>query len=168
LVFSDESSINLAYTRLYGRAPKSERIKEGVKDVRFRRKSILSTLRLNGEKCSMIFAGTLNKERMSEWIFSQLAPSWNPEDIFVLDNSSVHKSKLARETFAACKIKILYLPRYSPDFSPIELMWANMKSKLKKEKPRSHVQLDDAIFRALNSVKLDCINHWFRHCGYSL
>jgi hypothetical protein len=88
LVFGDESSINLAYTRLYGRAPKNRRIKEGIKDVRFERKSVISTLRLNGEKCTLIFDGTLNKELMSAYITSQLKPMMKENDLFVIDNKS--------------------------------------------------------------------------------
>ena len=50
LVFLDESSINLAYTHLYGHAKSNQRIHEGIKDVRFKRQSIVSTVRLSGEK----------------------------------------------------------------------------------------------------------------------
>jgi transposase len=63
LVSLDESSVNLAYTRLYGRAKTDERVKEGVVDARFERMSVLSTMRLNGEKCPIIFNGTLNSLR---------------------------------------------------------------------------------------------------------
>jgi transposase len=168
LVFQDESSINLAFTRLYGRAPKNKRIKEGIKDVRFQRKSVLSTMRLSGEKCTMVFDGTLNKFLMREWILTQLAPSWKSGDIFVMDNSSVHKSKLVRDTFTQCGITVLYLPRYSPDLNPIELMWTNIKSRLKKTKARTSEKLDKALLLALDAVELEFINNWFHHCGYRL
>jgi hypothetical protein len=49
-----------AYTRLYGRAKKKERVNQGVIDIRFKRQSILSTIRLNGECSPLIFEGTLN------------------------------------------------------------------------------------------------------------
>jgi len=62
LFFLDETSINLAYTRLYGRVKSNQRIHEGIKDVRFKRQSIVSTVRLNGEKVAFVFECTLNKE----------------------------------------------------------------------------------------------------------
>jgi len=40
----------------------------------------------------------------------------------VLDNSSVHTSKLVRDTLAELRISVVFLPVYSPDFNPIELM----------------------------------------------
>ena len=49
---------------------KNERIKEGVVDTRFERKSILSTIRVNGTMCPMVFDGTLNKELFAEYIES--------------------------------------------------------------------------------------------------
>ena len=168
LVFLDESSINLAYTRLYGRALKNERIKEGVKDVRFERQSILSTFRLNGEMCPLIFSGTLNKELFSEYIKTQLKPHLAKDDILLLDNSSVHTSKMVLDTFEECGIKYLFLPRYSPDYNPIELLWAYMKSVLRKLKARTHKKLNEAIKFSLDNIHNDCILHWFKHCGYTV
>jgi hypothetical protein len=89
LVPLDEGSINLAYTRLYGRAKKNERVKEGVKDTRFERQSILSTMPLNGEKRTLIFGGTLNKELFAEYLRNQLAPTFPPDNALLLDNSPV-------------------------------------------------------------------------------
>jgi hypothetical protein len=119
LVPLDEISVNLAYTRLYGRAQKNERVKEGVKDVRFERQSILSTMRLNGAMCPIVFDGTLNKELFAEYLRTCLKPTLSPDDVVLLDNSSVHKSKLVLETLDQCGIKYLFLPPYSPDYNPI-------------------------------------------------
>lgn len=166
LIPLDESSINLAYTRLYGRAKTDERIKEGVVDVRFERKSILSTMRLNGAMCPMVFDGTLNKYTFAEYIKTCLKPTLSPEDILLLDNSSVHTSKLVIDTLEQCGIRYLFLPPYSPDLNPIELLWALMKSVLRKLKARTRDKLDDAIKFAFDSVQINFIAHWFAHCGY--
>jgi transposase len=166
LVPLDESSINLAYTRLYGRAKKNERVKEGVKDIRFERQSILSTMRLSGKMCPLIFEGTLNKYLFAEYLKTFLKPMLLPDDVVLLDNSSVHKSKLVLQTLEECGMKYIFLPPYSPDFNPIELLWAHMKAFLRKSKTRTRKKLEKAINHALNSVKLNAISHWFDHCGY--
>jgi transposase len=162
----DESSVNLAYTRHYGRAKTDERVSEGVFDARFERKSILSTVRTNGEMCPVIFDGTLNKELFAEYLKSQLKPTLKPDDILLLDNSSVHRSKLVLNTLENCGIKYLFLPPYSPDFNPIELLWAHMKSTLRKLKARTHDKLENAVKIALNSVENKFISNWFARCGY--
>ena len=145
---------------------KNERIKEGVVDARFERKSILSTIRLNGTMCPMVFDGTLNKELFAKYIRTFLKPTVSSKDTLLLDNSSVHTSKLVLGTLKKCGIKYLFLPPYSPDFNPIELSWASMKSTLRKLKARTRDKLDDAVKIALDSVKTTSIANWFKHCGY--
>lgn len=167
-VTSDESSINLAYSRNYGRALQNKRIREGRKDVRFQRKSILSTMRISGEMCPIIFSGTLNKELFSEYLKTQLRSRLAPGDILLLDRSSVHTSKLVMKTLHECGIKHLFLPPYYPDFNPIELLWSYMKSVIRKLKARTHEKLEAAINVALDSVSPAYIQNWFSHCGYSV
>ena len=139
-----------------------------MKDVRFERQSILSTIRLSGKMCPLIFEGTLNKELFAEYLKTQLKPTLSPDDIVLLDNSSVHKSKLVLQTMEECGIKYLFLPPYSPDFNPIELLWAQMKAFLRKSKARTRKKLQKAIVRALSTVKLSFIANWFRHCGITV
>jgi transposase len=158
--------VNLAYNRLYGRALKHERIKQGAKDVRFQRQSILSTIRLNGEQCPLVFSGTLNKELFAEYIEQNLRFCLDEDDILILDNCSVHRSKLVVETLEKHGINYMFLPPYSPDFNPIELMWTKIKSVLKKLKARTHERLLGAINLAISEIKLEFIKNWFRHCGY--
>jgi transposase len=157
----------LAYTRLYGRAKSNARVNEGVKDVRFQRQSILSTIRLNGGMEPFVFEGTLNKELFSVYVQEQLAPSLEKDDVVLLDNSSVHHAKLVVETLSACNINVLYLPPYSPDLNPIELMWAYVKAILRKLKARTVDALHIAVKTALDCVTPELISGWFKHCGYS-
>ena len=156
----------MAYFRLYGRAPKNQRIREGIKDCRFKRQSILSTVSFDGQQVPIIFDGTLNKELFAEYLETQLAPTLAPDSILILDNSSVHKSKKAIETLEALNINYMFLPPYSPDFNPIEFLWSKMKTTLKKLKARSKPHLETAINKALDLITLTNIQNWFRHCGY--
>ena len=167
LIFIDESSINLAYFRLYGRAKKNQRIRQGIKDCRFKRQSVLSTISFDGKQIPFVFDGTLNKELFAEYLKTQLAPSFASDSILVLDNSSVHKSKLVIETLELLNIKYLFLPPYSPDYNPIELLWSKMKTILRKRKARNKPNLEIAICNALDSITLSNICNWYRHCGYT-
>jgi len=168
LVFLDESSVNLAYTRLYGRALKDERIVEGIKDVRFQRQSILSTIRLNGETCPIIFDGTLDQHLFAWYVENELKPTLSEDDLLILDGSSVHKSKLVLEAFEKSGINAVFLPPYSPDLNPIELFWAKMKTFLKKAKARTRDTLEQAIKSAFDWISGSEISGWFKHCGYFL
>ena len=144
----------------------TERVKEGVVDTRFERESILSTLRLSGEMVPIVFKGTLNRFLFVEYIIKQLKPTLADDDILLLDNSSVHTSQLVKDTLKEHDINYMYLPRYSPDFNPIELLWAFMKSYLRKAKARTREKLDQTIKYVLDSLPLEYISNWFAHCGY--
>ena len=122
-------------------------------------------MRLSGKMCPLIFEGTLNKELFAEYLKTQLKPTLSPDDVVLLDNSSVHKSKLVLQTMEECGIKYLFLPPYSPDFNPIELLWAQMKAFLRKSKARTRKKLEKSIVCALSTVKVSFIANWFRHCG---
>jgi transposase len=89
-------------------------------------------------------------------------------DLIVLDNLGAHRASRIEEICQACKARVIWLPPYSPDFSPIELMWSKVKAYLKKVKARTQTELEQAIAAALKTVTAsDCLN-WFRHCGYEV
>ena len=166
LVFLDESSLNLGMTRLYGRAPTNERVFDYVPDVRFNRVSIISTVRLDGTQVPFVFTGTLNARLFTAYLDKFLAPTLSKGDTVLLDNSSVHTAKGAIDPIINAGANVLFIPRYSPDFNPIELLWSKLKSFLKKAKARTLETLEDAIKEALNYISIDDIQSWFKHDGY--
>lgn len=153
-------------TRLYGRALAGERVNDYVPDVRFQRLSILSTIRLDGSQVPMIFEGTLNGELFKKYVDEFLAPSLNAGDIVILDNSSVHKAKGVLDGLAKSGAKAMFLPPYSPDLNPIEMMWSKLKSILRKTKARSYEELEKHLNFALEEISLQDIKNWFLHDGY--
>jgi len=134
--------------------------------VRFKRQSILSTVRLSGEKVVFVFEGTLNKELFAEYLRVCLAPALGVDDVLVLDNSSVHTSKLVLGVLEELGISVLFLPVYSPDFNPVEFMWAYVKGVLRKLKARTAEALVDAAVEALDCVTPELVAAWFKHCNY--
>ena len=73
-----------------------------------------------------------------------------------------------RELIEARGCSLLYLPPYSPDFSPIEEAFSKIKALLRKAKARTREALLEAIGRALNAVSAQDARGWFAHCGYPL
>jgi len=67
---------------------------------------------------------------------------------------------------AVCSVTILFLPKYSSDFNPIELSWSKMKSVIRKLKPRTYDELVAALQIALDSFTETDIRNWFKHAGY--
>ena len=130
LVFLDESSINTGMTRLYGRSTGSDRVVDYTPDVRFERTTILSSVRANGDMVPLVFDGSLNGDIFKEYVAKCLAPTLKVGDIVIMDNLSSHKVAGVIDPIIAVGAKVLYLPPYSPDFNPIEHVWANFKEWL--------------------------------------
>jgi len=160
--------VNTGMTRLYGRALKHQRVREAVPDTRFHRTTILSSVRLDGAMAPLVFEGALNGDTFRVYVTKILAPSLQPGDIVVMDNLSSHKVSGIVEAIEAVGASVMFLPPYSPDLNPIELMWSKIKAILRKLKVRAKEQLDDAIAFALNSVSPSDIAGWFKHDGYYL
>ena len=168
LIFLDESGVNTGMTRLYGRAVKNQRVTDAVPDVRFARTTVLSSMRMDGTIVPIVFEDALNGDLFKEYLRVFLVPTLKPGDIVVMDNLSSHKASGITEMIAAVGAQVRFLPPYSPDFNPIELMWSKMKAFLRKLKVRTAELLDDAISTALASVSLSDIVNWFVHDGYCI
>jgi transposase len=154
-------------TRLYGRAPTNERVNDYVPDVRFERTSFIGALSLDGVTAPMMFKGTCDGDFFSGYVEHVLAPTLSPGDIVVLDNCSAHKAIYALDPIYDKGATVLFLPPYSPDLNPIELMFSKLKSILCKLKPRSFEDLVTATGEALDSVTINDIIGWFKYHGYT-
>ena len=166
LVFLDESGVNTDLTRLYGRAPSSQRAVDHAPLNTPKTTTVLSSIRLDGEKSFTTYQGGTTGERFVQYLKETLLPTLRPGDIVVMDNMRSHHVKAVRETLEAKNMKVLHLPPYSPDLNPIEKMWSKMKAILRGWKIREMASLPDAIHNALTCVSpLDCL-HWFASSAY--
>ena len=95
-----------------------------------------------------------------------IAPKLADDDIILLDNSSVHISKSVKETLIKFNVNFWYIPKYSPDLNPIELMWAYVKAILRKLKARTIDKLHEALKTAFDAITPELIKSWFSHYGY--
>lgn len=166
--FLDEMGVNCGMTPLYGRAKTNERIYEYVPDVRFERTSVIGALGKNGIIAPFAYKGTLNGDVFKAYIEAQLSKIMKKDDTLILDNLSVHKMKDILKPLTEKGVNIVFLPRYSPDYNPIELAWSKMKTILKKLKSRTYETLIDSIDIALRSLSEEDILGWVKHCGYGI
>jgi transposase len=164
----DETGTNCGMTRLYGRDFSNWRIHDYVPDVRFERTSVIGAMGLNGVIAPMVYKGTMNGEFFGAYIEQFLAPVMKEGDTLYLDSLSAHKVIGALDTLSAKGVTVRFLPRYSPDFNPIELAWSKIKAYLRKVKARTYDTLFSAIGDALQNITQDDIRAWVKHCGYGL
>lgn len=105
-------------------------------------------------------------EAFDAFVTGPLVPCLRRSDVVLLDNLSVHYASDIEEAVRAAHARVLWLPTYSPDFSPLESCWSKVKAVVRGKEPRTASALDEALTEALNSVTAADVDGWFRHCGY--
>jgi len=166
LVFLDESGSNIALTRLYARAPRGKRARGSLPRNRRKNVTLLASLSLSGIGETMIIEGSASAQVFEIYIEQILAPSLQKGQIVVMDNLRTHKGHKVRELIEARGCQLLFLPAYSPDFSPIEEAFSKVKAALRRVGARTHEALQQAIGQALLTVTAADASGWFTHCGY--
>jgi transposase len=96
-----------------------------------------------------------------------LAPHLKSGQTVIMDNLSAHKSAKVKQIIAAKGCKVLFLPAYSPDLSPIELAFSKLKGHLRRIGARSREALESAIGQSVELITPQDALGYFRHCGYS-
>jgi transposase len=168
LKFIDEIGATLGLTRLFGRAAPGERVVEATPGHSGPHYTAVATLGWTGVKAPWVLKGAMDGTAFSVYVERVLAPTLRRGDIVVMDNLSAHKSDRIRQLIEARGARLEFLPPYSPDFNPIELCWAKVKTALRAAKARTLATLLDALAAALRSIGRKDIQAWFAHCGYAL
>lgn len=154
-------------TRLHGRSPKGERLVCHAPHGHWCTTTMISSVRLDGTTACMTIEGAANTEVFQAYVREVLVPSLRPGDIVVMDNLGAHKNELTLALIEQAGAAVRFLPAYSPDLNPIEMMWSKVKSLLRKAQARNHPDLLAAIASALSAVTPNDALGWFAHCGYS-
>jgi transposase len=167
-VFVDECSTNIALTRLYARAPKGKRAYGKAPRNWGKNITLICSLSAEGIGAAMSVEGATDGAAFEAYVKRFLAPTLKRGQMVVMDNLQVHKMKRVRELIEGEGAEVLFLPPYSPDFSPIEEAFSKVKALLRKAKARTRGTLVEAIGRALDSVGAEDARGFFGHCGYPI
>jgi len=167
LVFIDETGTSTNMARLRGRAPRGERLVSKVPHGHWKTTTFVAGLRSTALTAPCVIDGPMNGSAFLAYVEQILAPSLKSGDIVVMDNLSAHKVPGVREAIEAAGARLFYLPPYSPDFNPIEQLFAKLKALLRKAAERSVEDLWSRIGDLLDAFKpLECANY-FRNAGYA-
>src|SRR5262249_786759 len=103
-----------------------------------------------------------------QYVEHVLVPELRPGNVVVFDNLPAHKVVGVQEAIEAAGARLLRLPPYSPDLSPIANCGSKVKTAIRQESPRTREDLYDAMGHALGHVTLQDVRAWFIHCGYRI
>lgn len=153
-------------TRARGRAPKGERVVGHVPRNHGHNITCLAAMGPAGMLAPCVFERSLDGPLFAQWVTEWLLPAVPTGTTIVLDNLSVHKNAAAREAVEAAECRLVFLPAYSPDFNPIELVFAQLKTHLRGAAARTYDAVTEAIGSGLDQITPAHLRAYYRHCGY--
>jgi transposase len=171
LVFLDESGVTTKMARTHARAPRGQRAYGSIPLGSWQRLTVLGALACEGLIATMSIEASTSTPVLLAYLEQVLVPKLRqvkPDAILVMDNLRPHRATEVREMLARAGIGLLYLPRYSPEFNPIEPAWGKMKERLKAKAPRTLEALEAELKPALDTITAQDAQGWIRHAGYAL
>ena len=169
--FLDPSGARTDLTRAYGRAPRGERVVGYVPRRHWQATTRLTALAHDGTTVPLVYAGGTDVPLMRAYVEQQLAAVLRPGDIVALDRLAAHKSPRVVAAIEAAGAEVWLLPPYSPDFNPVELLWAKVKAYLRqafRDVAQVARPLWQLIGEALRTITPEDAAGWFAHCGYRI
>lgn len=155
-------------TRLRGRAPRGERLIAKTPHGHWKTTTLIAALGIEGMRCATVVDGAVNGDVFEAFVEQVLVPELKPGDIVIMDNLSSHKRERVRELVEAAQAQLEYLPPYSPDLNPIEMIFSKIKQLFRTLATRTQDALWQSMQNVLDQVTPSDAANCFRHAGYTL
>ena len=167
LVFIDETWTKTNMAPLRGWSPLGQRLPAKVPHGHWTTMTFLAALRHDRVEAPWLLEGPINGESFRLYIDRVLIPTLRPGDIVIMDNLGSHRSIAVRRALRAVGAKLFFLPKYSPDLNPIEMLFSKLKHGLRNAAKRTHDAVYQAIVDLLPTVDpFECANY-FAKAGYA-
>lgn len=166
LIFLDETWATTSMTPTRGRSPRGQRCRGFAPAGHWRTTTFVCALSTQGLRAPLVLDGPINGAAFRAWVEQFLVPELRPSDIVVMDNLSAHKVVGIQAAIEQAGATVRYLPPYSPDYNPIEQVFAKLKAMLRKAQARTVDALWSVIGQLLDRFGRAECEHYIRHCGY--
>ena len=167
MIFLDESGALTNLVRTYGRSDLGARCVGFAPQGHWKVMTAVAAVRLDGLTAPFTIDCPMDGQVFGIYVEQVLVPTLRKGDVVVMDNLSAHKRPQIQAMIEQAGASLLYLPPYSPDFNPIEMIWSKVKRLLRTIAARTVDALHDAFGHAFAAVTAADISGCFRHCGYA-
>jgi transposase len=155
-------------TRLRGRAPRGQRLIDRTPHGHWKTTTLIAALGIEGMRCSTVVDGAVNGDVFEAFVEQVLVPELRQGDVVIMDNLSSHKRHRVRQLIESAGARLVFLPPYSPDLNPIEMIFAKIKQSLRSLACRTRNALWQAMQSVLDQITPSDACNCYRHCGYTL
>jgi len=166
LVFIDETAVSTNMVRPNGWNPRGERLVGNVPMGDWETLTFIAGFRQTGIVAPMVIKGAMNGEAFLAYLEQCLVPRLRRRDIVVVDNVSFHKVVGVEQAIRAAGASLRYLPPYSPELNPIELVFHPLKALLRKAAERTIEGLERRVGSFIRAISPSQCIGYFRHAGY--
>ena len=166
LIVLDETALTTNMHTACGYAPKGESPTVFEPHGHRNTTTFVGALTPEGMIAPLVIDGPMNSLIFESYITNTLAKEVRPGDLLIMDNLSAHKTTAVQQALNRAGIKYLYLPPYSPDFSPIENAFSKIKRRMRELAERTFSGLWRALGTVLQSISPSEAANYFTACGY--
>jgi len=168
IVVLDESGTRIGMIPLYARAPRGCRAYDHAIQNYGRNVTLLASMTIDGMQAAMTLEGSVDEAAFEAFVREVLVPTLHPGQIVIMDNLSSHKTDQVLNLLTSAGCQVLFLPAYSPDFSPIEEAFSKLKAFIRRCRCLTIPALIEAIARGLDNSSVRDARGWFAHVGFSI
>ena len=129
IVYFDESGFASESYRPHGWARMGQKVFGLVSGNNRKATNLIMAQRGKEWLAPMLFTGSCHTETVNQWLEKMLLPELTEPSVIVMDNARFHNKEQMQEILEKAGHTILSLPRYSPDFNPIEQSFAIIKKR---------------------------------------
>lgn len=162
LVYLDESGFQTNMTRSHARCPRGQRAVDSIPRNRGRSLTLRCGLTFHGPVADMVVEDGVGGDVFVAYVRQVLVPLLREGQVVVLDNLGAHHRPEVRTLVEETGALLVYLPPYSPDLNPIELMFSKVKAAMRAVAVRTRQRVLDALSWALSTVTSNDVAGWFR------
>ena len=167
LVFLDETGVNGSMTQSTGWAPIGERAFQ-TRSLRNRRNvTVIGAVRSSGLVAMRSLDGGMKKKDFISFVTDVLCPRLHAGDILVMDNLAAHHASEVVASVANRGASVAFLPPYSPDLNPIEMLWNSLKRRFEKRFRQAVQKVRRAVGGCWRSLKDLDFDKFLPPCGYT-
>lgn len=153
IFFADESGIRSDYHKGHTWAPQGKTPVVEATGARFSL-NMLSAVSAQGQFRFMVHEGTATAETFCTFL-KRLAAGVEQRIFLIVDGHRIHRAKKVQKllTDLKGKIELFFLPPYSPQLNPDELVWGQVKQRVGKQLVKTKTNLRERVISALRSLQ---------------
>jgi transposase len=125
--------------------------------------TIIGAMSVDGIVCMRMIQGSMKGDDFLSFLKDDLVPNLLSGQFVIMDNLKAHKVDGVEQALTQSSAKALYLPTYSPDFNPIEMLWSVLKYFMRLLRPQ-YLNVFLNIFPLV--LEKSFFKNWFTKCCY--